>query len=235
MNISEKIDISKIKLASLLILIGVIGRILLHDYFNSISIPFAEYGFLDVFFIIALISIISGILIGKYYVFIVPICIIAITDIFYGIIDPINISYWYSWLFLFTTSGYVFLALLGSYTRKNSNINMNFIPKILGAGIFGVIIYDLWTNFGFWLGFSKLGYYPQTFQGLISVFIGGIPFMIWHILSLSLALTIITTPLVIYKEKINFSSTIFLKPTEKVYIISVTLILITASIISALI
>jgi len=235
MKISEKIDKQKIMIASLLVTIGVICRITLHDFFNSINNPFTDYGFLDVFFIIAIISIFSGILLGKYYVFIIPICVIAITDIFYGIVDPINAALWSTWLFLFTTTGYVFIALLGLYTRKKSKFDMTFIPKILGTGIIGIIIYDLWTNFGFWIGYSKLGFYPQTFEGLITVFIGGIPFMIWHILSFSLLLTIISIPLIHYKEISIFSYRNVLNPTDKVYILSATLILMTVSVITALI
>jgi hypothetical protein len=235
MNSNKIIDNQKFKIASLLILIGVIGRISFHDFFNSISLPFIENGFLDVFFIIGALSIISGILLGKYYVFIVPIIIISITDLYYGIIDPINASYWYSWLFLFTTSGYVFIAMLGYYSRKKFELNFNYIPKLLGFGVIGVILYDLWTNFGFWLGFSKLGFYPQTINGLISVYIGGLPFMLWHIISLSLLLTIIIIPLILYKEKLVLSKNIIIKPFDNIYILIATIILISASILSAII
>lgn len=235
MNISNKIDKQKLMIASLLIMIGVLSRITLHDFFNSINNPFTTNGFLDVFFIIALISIFSGILLGKYFIFIIPICVIGITDIFYGIVDPINTALWTTWLFLFTISGYVFIAIIGLYTRKNSKFDMSFIPKILGAGIFGIIVYDLWTNFGFWLSYSKLGFYPQTLAGLTSVFIGGLPFMLWHILSFSIVLTIILIPLIHYKDLSIISYKNILKPNEKIYILSVTLILITASIITAII
>lgn len=235
MDISRILDNQKIRIASLLILIGVIARISFHDFFNSISLPFIENGFLDVFFIIGAISIISGLLIGKYYFFIVPIIILGITDLYYGIIDPINASYWYSWLFLFTTTGYVFIAMFGYYARKKSELKFSHIPKLLGFGIFGVIIYDLWTNFGFWLGFSKLGFYPQTINGLITVYIGGIPFMLWHILSLSLLLTIIIIPLILYKDRLSVSKNIIVKPMENLYFLGVTIILISASILSAII
>jgi hypothetical protein len=235
MNLSSKFDKQKVTIASLLIIIGVSCRITLHDFFNSINNPFATSGYLDVFFIIALISIFSGILLGKYYTFIIPLCVIGITDIFYGIIDPINTALWSTWLFLFTTTGYIFIALIGLYNRKNSKFNMSFIPKILGSGIFAIIIYDLWTNFGFWLSYSKLGFYPQTISGLITVYIGGLPFMLWHILSFSIALTIILIPIIHFKNLSKISYDIILKPNEKIYILSATLILITASIITAII
>jgi hypothetical protein len=235
MNINNIIDKQKLMIAGILIMIGVLSRITLHDYFNSINNPFTTNGFLDVFFIIALISILSGILLGKYFIFIIPICVIGITDIFYGIIDPINAALWATWLFLFTTSGYVFIAILGLYTRKNSKFDISFFPKILGAGIFGIIVYDLWTNFGFWLSYSKLGFYPQTLGGLTTVFIGGLPFMLWHILSFSIAFTLIILPIIYYKDLSMFAYKNILKPNEKIYILSATLILITASIITAII
>ena len=134
MNILEKFDTKKIIIASFLIIIGVFSRITFHDFFNSINNPFTNNGFLDVFFIIALISIFSGILLGKYYVFLVPISVIIITDIFYGIINPINNALWTTWLFLFTISGYIFIALIGLYTKRNSKFDIVFIPKLLGSG-----------------------------------------------------------------------------------------------------
>jgi hypothetical protein len=235
MKLFEKIDKQKIMISCLLIIIGVISRITLHDFFNGLNNPFGSNGFLDVFFIIALISLLSGILLGKFYVFIVPICVIAITDIFYGIVDPINTALWSTWLFLFTTSGYVFIALLGLYSRNKSEFNMNFIPKILGIGIIGIISYDIWTNFGFWLSYSKLGFYPQTLGGLISVFTGGIPFMLWHILSTSFALILVSIPLVLYKEKYKLSQRTILKPTENAYILGASIVLMILSIITAII
>jgi hypothetical protein len=235
MKLLANIDKQKIMLAFILVTLGVISRISLHDFFNNINNPFTTNGFLDVFFIIAVISILSGLLLGKYYVLIVPICVILITDIFYGIVDPINNALWSSWLFLFTTSGYVFIALIGLFTKRKLKINLSFFPKIFGSGIIGVIIYDLWTNFGFWLSYSKLGFYPQNFQGLASVFISGIPFMLWHILSFSLLLSTILLPIILIKDNPLFSENFMLKPIEKVYIISFTIILISASIITALI
>lgn len=235
MNISLNIDKQKIKIAIFLIFIGVIGRITLHDFFNNINLPFTEYGFLDVFFIIALVSIFSGILLGKYYVFIIPLCVISLTDIYFGIINPVNSALWSTWLFLFTTSGYIFIALIGIFSRRKNKFEIQYIPKFLGIGFIGIIIYDLWTNFGFWLSYSKLGFYSQTFSGLATVVIGGVPFMLWHLLSFSIVFSLTLIPIIIYKKNSILLTAPFLKPTEKIYILCSTLILVVASIISALI
>jgi hypothetical protein len=235
MKIKEKIDKQKLMLVSFLITSGILGRILLHDFFNSINNPFSDYGFLDVFFVIAVVSIYSGILLGKYYAFIVPLCIIAITDIFYVLIDPQNAALWTSWLFLFTGSGYVFIALIGFYSKRKLQFKLTYIPNFLGAGIIGVLTYDLWTNFGFWLSYSKLGFYPPTLDGLITVYIGGIPFMLWHLLSTTLTMTIIALPLLYYKEYELPIGDNVLKTVEKFIIASATIILIVVSITTALI
>jgi len=147
----------------------------------------------------------------------------------------VNTALWSTWLFLFTTSGYVFIALFGLLSKRKIKFEVKYIPKFLGIGFIGIIIYDLWTNFGFWLSYSQLGFYPQTIFGLMTVFVGGLPFMLWHILSFSIILTIILIPIIHFKSLSKISYDIILKPNEKIYILSATLILITASIITAII
>ena len=235
MNLIEKFGKEKLLLLGLLVAIGVFSRIVLHDFFNSIANPWAEYGFLDVFFVTAAVAIFSGILLGKYFTIIVPLAVIAITDFFYALVDPANVAHWTSWLFLFTGSGYVFMALIGSYTKNKSKLNFAFIPKLLGAGILGVVIYDLWTNFGFWLSYSKMGWYPQTLEGLATVYSGGVPFMIWHIISTAICLTVVAVPVIYFKEHELIKREIVLKPVEKYIIASSTIVLIALSIVSAII
>lgn len=237
MKINDKIEIDnqKILLSCILIVIGVLCRIILHDFFNSINNPWAEFGVLDVFFVIAAVSIFSAILLGKYYTIAIPIIVLAITDGFYALVNPLNIALYPTWLFLFTSSGYIFIALLSLYSKKKSKLNKIFIPKILGVGILGVVIYDLWTNFGFWLSYSRVGWYPISLEGLATVYIGGIPFMIWHILSTAIAITLIIIPLVYFKEHKLIKSESMLKPVEKYVIASTTLFLMAVSIISAII
>ena len=235
MYLFDNIDRKRILLAISLIAIGTLGRISLHDFFNSINNPFTTNGFLDVFFIIAVISILSGILLGKYFVFIIPICVIILTDIYYAFIDTINYALWPSGLFLFTYSGFVFIALIGLYTKRKSDINIAFIPKLFGTSVISVILYDIWTNFGFWLTYSKLGFYPQNIQGLVTVFLGGIPFMIWHIISFSILLVIVLIPIVLVKDKLIMMENLNLNYSEKLYLTIATIFLISISIITSII
>ncbi|MDH7516800.1 MAG: hypothetical protein QHH19_00375 [Candidatus Thermoplasmatota archaeon] len=227
----------KLMLAVLLVAVGVLSRILLHDFFYSIINPISTGGYplpLDVFFAVAAVSVFSGVLLGKYYTFVVPVCVIGITDIFYALVDPVNAASWLTWLFLFTWSGYVVLALTGYLTRRKSEINRLFIPKILGTSALGIVFYDLWSNFGFWLAYSKLGFYPQNLDGLAMVYIGGIPSMIWHLLSTTLVIVFVAIPLVYLREQEIIKKSLVLKPVEKYVIASATVILMTASVLTVL-
>lgn len=241
MKINDRIEFDKQKiiLAGLLIAIGLLGRIILHDFFNNIVNPWEESGLLglDVFFVIATVSIFSGILLGKYYALIIPITVIVLSDVFYASVNSVNVLLYTTYLFLFTITGYIFISLIGFYTKKKSKFNKRFIPKILGAGIVGIIIYDLWTNFGFWLSFSRLypDYLTPTFSGLITAYSWGLPVMIWHILSGAIAITIIAIPLLYLKEHKILQTDFTLKPIEKYSISFATIILMTLSVISAII
>ena len=232
MSIKTKINTQKILLAGLFIAIGVLGRVILHDFFAGITNPMP----LDVFFVVSAVSLLAGVYLGRYYAFIVPVIIIALTDVFYAVIDPKTLSLWTSWLFLFTWSGFTIIALSGSLIKKKTiRQTKTFIPRLLGASVLGVFVYDVWTNFGFWLTFSKMGFYPQTIAGLGTVFVGGFPMMLWHQLSSCLAILCIILPLVYLKKQDILHRETTIRPIEKYIIIGSTAILLTASILTALV
>ena len=94
---------NRIMLAVFLITIGSIIRILLHNNLpGSPSIYITLNGItqpmfmLDLFFIVAIISLVSGIILGGYYTFIVPISVMIITDFVIG----------NNWIAIFTWSGF---------------------------------------------------------------------------------------------------------------------------------
>ena len=82
---------SKIFTASILILLGVVGRLTLTKFLpSSPSIYLTINGItqpmfmMDLFFVIAIVSILAGILLKGYYVLLVPIAVMTITDIIIG-------------------------------------------------------------------------------------------------------------------------------------------------------
>lgn len=183
--INEK---SRIIAALTFIIFGVICRIILQGIM------------MDLFFVIAVVSLLTGLLLGGYYTFIVPISIMIITDLIIGN----NI------IFLFTWSGFVILAIIGYLLKSKQYLTIKKAPIIIGSGIAGIIIYDIWTNFGCWLG-----WYPKSIAGLSLCYTVAIPFMLWHILSTTIAMAVIVLPIVYLREhkviKLDYS----IKPREK--------------------
>ncbi len=185
---------NRIMIAVFLIAIGSIIRILLHNNLpgspsvfitiNGITQPMFM---LDLFFIVAIISIISGIILGGYFTFIVPISVMIITDFVIG----------NNWIAIFTWSGFAIIGLIGYIIKRKKNLTVKYIPRVFGAGIGAILIYDIWTNFGTWLG----GWYTHTWEGLILCYTRALPFMFWHLLSTTIALALILLPIIYLKEQ----------------------------------
>jgi len=205
----EKIrnNISKLFIATLLIIMGVAGRLTLSELLpdspalyitiNGITQPMFM---IDLFFIVAIISIISGLLLKSYYVFLIPISIMLITDIIIG----------NSYIFLFTWSGFAMIGMIFFILNKKNKLTIKKTPLIFGTGIASVLLYDLWTNFGCWLG-----WYPHNLSGLSLCYTLSLPFTLWHLLSTTIGIALIVIPVIYIKEhkKINLNYSI--KPLEK--------------------
>lgn len=200
-------NISKIGTASVLIILGVVGRLTLSELLprspslyitvNGITQPMFM---MDLFFIIAIVSLLSGLLLKSYYVFIVPLSIMLITDIIMGN----NI------IFLFTWSGFAMIGLIGYILKTKNKFTLKNTPLLFGAGIGSVLLYDLWTNFGCWLG-----WYPHNFQGLLLCYTLAIPFTLWHLLSTTIAIAVIVLPIVYLKEHKIITLDYSARPIEK--------------------
>jgi len=199
---------NRLMIAIFLITIGSIIRVLLHNNLpGSPSIYITINGItqpmfmLDLFFVIALISLISGLLLGGYYTFIVPISIMIITDLILG----------NNWILLFTWSGFAIIGLIGYILKTKKNLTVIHIPRIFGVGIGAILLYDIWTNFGTWLG----GWYSHTWEGLALCYIKALPFMFWHLLSTTIAMTLVIVPIVYLKEHKFTIPDFQIKPFEK--------------------
>lgn len=219
----KKIDKQRALVACLLIIIGVLGRIFLREFLpntphwymtiNGVTQPVFM---MDLFFIVAVVSFFSGILLGGYYTFMVPVGIMLITDFYYG----------NNYIFLFTWSGFALIGLLG-YRAKKAKKGIN-SARIMGIGMGSVLVYDLWTNFGCWLG-----WYPHSIDGLIMCYTLALPFTFWHLLSTAIAIPLISIPLLhLKKNKIIESFTI--RPVEKYITISASAFLIAISFITVI-
>ena len=162
-----------------LIITGVVSRIWLRGYLPAaphfyIHLAGATYPIfmIDMFFAIAILSLIAGRYLGKYG-FTVPLSIMAITDLYFG----------GGAILLFTWTGFIMISFMGYATRRKQ------FTTYFGFGILSVIAYDIWTNFGSWLA-----WYPHNLNGLALCYTVAIPFMLWHLLSTMVALPIASAP-----------------------------------------
>jgi len=219
---------NRIMLAVVLIIIGSIVRILLHNNLpGSPSVFITLNGItqsmfmFDLFFVVAIIAILSGILLGGYYTFIVPISVMIITDLVIG----------NNWILLFTWSGFAILGIFGYLLKSKNSLTVRHIPRILGVGIAGILIYDIWTNFGTFLG----GWYTHTWEGLVLCYTKALPFMFWHLLSTTIAMFLVIVPIVYLKENKITLPEFQIKPLENKISIAAPAILMILALISLLV
>ena len=150
--------------------LGFVGRIVLHDYQNFETIMVASF--------------LSALVLPRNWTFIVTISMIVASDIYLGYFGG-------SKIILFTYSGFLLVSLLTSkYKDKISGeIKPGTVYKFGGAGILATLMYDVWTNFGvFLLTFN------HTLDNLILVYILGLPFMLYHLISSLVTFTLIGFP-----------------------------------------
>ena len=129
-------------------------------------------------------SFLSALVLPRNWTFIVTISMIVASDIYLGYFGG-------SKIILFTYSGFLLVSLLTSkYKDKISGeIKPGTVYKFGGAGILATLMYDVWTNFGvFLLTFN------HTLDNLILVYILGLPFMLYHLISSLVTFTLIGFP-----------------------------------------
>ena len=140
----------KILFAIFVILFGVVLQIFLN---KVVGIPNLEA--------VTAISLLSSSFLGGFFAPLIPLLIIFLSDFYFG-----NVS-----VYFFTWSVFVLIGIFGIFFKRDSR---HYFLKISGGGILSVLFFYLWTNFGWWLTF---GMYPMNFQGLITSYIAGLPFL----------------------------------------------------------
>lgn len=177
----KKIDKKRFVLAIILILFGSIGRILLLDLPNVETLTIA--------------SLLAGSMLGGGYTLIVPLTIVAITDMYIGN-KPILIFTWTAW---------AIIGILGWLLRKSKKESFVFGFKMMGMGVVSSLFFYVWTNFGVWLMWPQM--YPATWQGLISCYILGLPFLKMNLIGNLIIIPATVFPLIFvlkYRKAILF-------------------------------
>jgi len=174
-------NVKKLGIALCLVAAGVAGRFFLSGLLPSTPhLTVTLHGItqplfmMDLFFVVATVSLLGGLLLGRRYALLIPLAVMLVTDVVLG-----NTA-----IFLFTWSGFAFIALLGGYARSRLSPGPISVAQMAGLGVGSVLLYDLWTNLGCWLG-----WYPHTLEGLSACFTLALPFTLWHLLSTTAAVT----------------------------------------------
>ncbi len=165
-----KLRIPVLPTAILLFLMGFIGRIALHDYHNFETVMVSVF--------------LASMLLPIYLSFIVTISIMIASDIYLGYFGS-------SKILLFTYSGFMLVSFITAKYKNaiEGKFNSGTMYKFTSSGIIFALVYDTWTNFGvFWLS------YTHTIDNLILVYVLGIPFMIYHLLSSIVTFSLIGFP-----------------------------------------
>ena len=109
---------------------------------------------------IAAVSLFSGFYFRRYFVFLVPILSMFLSDFFIG---------FYNWkLMVVVYASFVLIGFIGILIRKNKSI-----LSVIGCSLMSSVLFFLLTNFAVWF-FSA--WYPHNLQGLESCYLMAVPF-----------------------------------------------------------
>ena len=202
-----------------LIIIGTFSRFFLVGWGLQ---PFPNFELIMVLTFIAVIFLKSPMAL------LVPIFSMIFSDILIG--NTIFIDNQMNRIVLFTYSGFALISIINIFNKKRFKDNLGKLKfkNVVyagGLGILFVLIYDIWTNFGWWFLM-----YPHTFKSLVTVYLAGIPFMIYHMISGVFTFIAIALPIVSLNSinhKINIP--IKIKKSHKIIIIAITLMLVLLS------
>jgi len=130
-------------LAISLILVGILLRFMPH-----------AYNFTPV----AAIALFSGVYLKRKHAIIVPLLLMAVSDVFIGMHNVI----------IFTWGGFVLAAALGMLIKKNKSV-----LNIAGMSLVSSLAFFVVSNFGVWV----MGWYPPTLNGLVNCYVMALPFL----------------------------------------------------------
>jgi len=178
---------NKILAAFILISFGVILRLLMVEF---IKIPNLE--------IITAFALIAGALLGGIFTFVVPLSIIAITDMYIG----------NNFILIFTWSAFAIIGVFGWLLKNRKKSHYRFIAEMTGIGIISSLFFYLYTNFGWWL---LANMYPHTWQGLIHCYMMGLPFLKTNLIGNLLFIPLLTSTALFIRTNLFLYFNLFLK------------------------
>ena len=184
-----------------LILFGILGRYVFVGFGVQ---PFPNFE------IIMVITLLAVMLIRSPLALIVPLFSMIGSDLLIG--NSIFIGSQMNRIVLFTYSGFALIALLNIFNREKlwkglGGFRLKNFGIAAGLGVGFVLIYDVWTNIGWWYLM-----YPHNATSLAAVFTAGLPFMVYHMISGAVTFVAIAVPVLAYASK--KAPTIQLRPIK---------------------
>jgi hypothetical protein len=107
---------------------------------------------------VAAIALFSGVYLKRKYAIIVPLVLMAVSDLFIGMHNVV----------IFTWGSFILAALIGILIRKNKSA-----ARILGGSLAASLVFFIVSNFGVWL----MGWYPLNLKGLVDCYVMALPFL----------------------------------------------------------
>ncbi len=187
-----------------LIVFGLLGRYFLVGYGVQ---PFPNFE------VIMVVTFLAMLLMRPWVAFLIPLVCMVGSDLLIG--NPIFVGEHMNRIVLFTYSGFAILAAVSFLLRHRlqplyQSMRVRTIGITAGLGVGFVLLYDCWTNLGWWYLL-----YPHTVGALGMVFSAGVPFMVYHILSGLVTFTFIGVPvLLIVTRKLSLPS---LQPLRRLH------------------
>lgn len=159
--------IPKPALALLMVVVGVTGRILLAGAANVEPV--------------LVLSMLAGAMLGGLYVLVVPVAIMALSDLYFylapysGTYSTLSIL----GLAAFVYTGYAFVAAVGGFAMRRRLVwRTKTIAIFTAISVPLTVAFDVWTAFGDWLFIAA----PQGLS-LETVYAMQVPFTLIHVFS----------------------------------------------------
>ena len=214
-----KTNLQHIMLMIGLIIIGTLGRYVLVGFGLQ---PFPNFE------IIMVVTFLAIMLLRPTIAIFVPLLSMIFSDLLIG--NSIFVGSQMNRIIIFTYSGFAMIALINVFNRDRfrqslGELRLKNVGIAAGLGVGFVLIYDVWTNLGWWYLM-----YPHNAPSLAAVFTAGIPFMVYHMISGVVTFIVIALPVVAYiSNKTEFLFPLRIKNSHKIPVAIATLSLIALS------
>lgn len=175
-----------------LIAIGVTGRL----FFRGLLPHGNDFVMFDMFAVVGSVSVVGGAYLDWRLAMSVPLITMAISDAYLNTAIYASVPFVIG-IMAFTWTGFLMVAVVGR-TARDARFTTEGFASIFGAGILGVLVFDLWTNFGVWLG----PFYAHNLGGLILCYTMALPFTLGHLLTTAAILPLVSLPYLYLKDSV---------------------------------